>query len=139
MNFKSQPYFTPPPPPPSSCYSAIIKYRSTSETLWVWFQITSITQVTQTSWFPSTYKCYSTVVWRSPIFLAPGSGFVEDNCPMNLGWGGNDSGSNASNGEWQGEACLLTHLSLTSGCAASVLLVHSLGVRDPFCSLFSVQ
>lgn len=64
---------------------------------------------------------------------------MEDSFPMNLGWGRNDSGSNARDGEWQDEACLLTHLSLTSGCAPRVLLVHGLGVGDPFRSLLSVQ
>ena len=45
---------------------------------------------------------------------------MEDSFPMNLGWGGNGSGSNASDGERQDEARLLTHLSLTSGCVPSV-------------------
>ena len=52
---------------------------------------------------------------------------MEDSFPMNLGWGRNDSGSNARDGEWQDEACLLTHLSLTSGCEPSVLT----GPRPP--------
>ena len=50
---------------------------------------------------------------------------------MNLGWGRNDSGSNASDGEWQDEACLLTHLSLTSGCEPSVLTGPRPGGRGP--------
>ena len=45
---------------------------------------------------------------------------MEGSFPMNLGWGGNGSGSNASDGEQQDEARLLTHLSLTSGCVARV-------------------
>ena len=40
----------------------------------------------------------NTLGQRSPIFLAPGTGFVEDNFSWGV-WDG--SGSKASNGEWQ--------------------------------------
>ena len=74
----------------------------------------------------------------SPNFLAPGTGFLEDNFSMDRVWGG----------EWfrgwcepwgaAGEA-LLTHPPLTSCCAARFLtgcgpvLVCSPGVGDPWC------
>ena len=44
-------------------------------------------------------------VWqRSPTFLAPGTGSVEENFSTD-GGGGDGSGGNASNGEWQMKLC----------------------------------
>ena len=48
---------------------------------------------------------------RSPTFLAPGTGFVEDSFSMDGGGEGGAS-DNASDGEWWGEedGALITHL-----------------------------
>ena len=76
---------------------------------------------------------------RSPTFLAPGTGFVEDNFSTFWVGGGDGSGGNASDGERWGatdEAALL-RLTLTFCCAARFLTgrrpvpVRSPGARDP--------
>ena len=73
---------------------------------------------------------------RSPTFLAPGTAFVEDNFPTDLGVGcGDGSGGNASDGDRWGaadEASLACPL-LTSCCAARFLigLGRGPGVGDP--------
>ena len=58
---------------------------------------------------------------RSPTFLAPGTGFVEDNFSTDGGWGGDCSHGNASDGEGWGTAdeAFLACLPLTSCCVCS--------------------
>ena len=59
---------------------------------------------------------------RSPTFLAPGTGFMEDNFSMDRG-GGNGSGGNANDGERWGasDEASLACPRLTSCCAARFL------------------
>ena len=70
---------------------------------------------------------------RSPTFLAPETGFVEDNFSMDGGGVVADgSGGNASDGERQMKLRLLAHCPLlTSCCAAQFLTGSGPGVGDP--------
>ena len=56
-----------------------------------------------------SHKCV--LEQRPPTFLAPGTGFMEDNFALGVGRG-DGSGSNASDGAWQMKLRSLTHRSL---------------------------
>ena len=69
----------------------------------------------------------SGVAQRSPTFLAPGTGFMEDS--FSTGWGeGDGSGGNASDGERQMKLCSLAHRS-----PPAVRPGLGLGFGDPWC------
>ena len=82
-------------------------------------------------------RALCTVAQWSPTFLAPGTGFVEDNFSTDRGGGvgGDGSGSNASDGERQMNLCLLAHLLLCGLVPQPLAPVHSLVVGDPCCCL----
>ena len=70
----------------------------------------------------------------SPTFLAPGTGFLEDNFFHGRGGSGDGSGSNAKRERWgEADEASLTRPPLTSCCAAWFLTVHGLvpAVGDP--------
>ena len=77
----------------------------------------------------------------SPTFLAPGTGFMEDNFSTD-GGEGNGPGRNVSDGERWGAAheASLPHPPLTSCCAARLLMDHwrsaAQGIGDPCCTSF---
>ena len=77
---------------------------------------------------------------QSPTFLAPGTGFVEDNFSMDgarggwVGGSGDGSGNNASDGDRCGVAdeASLAHWPLPSCCAVRFLTgLRPVPVRDP--------
>ena len=92
------------------------------------------------------------LIHRSPTFLAPGTGFMEDNFSTDQGWGrGDGSSGDANDGEGRGgtgsdgerrgaagEASLAHRRPLTSCCAARFLTgrrpipVCGPGVGDPW-------
>ena len=90
------------------------------------FQSRHIGDIWDDSWgmrFIRRENCIQFLNWpfkaAVPTFLAPGTGFVEDN--FSMGRGLDSSGGNASDGEWWGTEDLLARLPLTSCCVASFL------------------
>ena len=55
----------------------------------------------------------------SPTFLAPGTGFVEDNFSTDRGWRGDGSGGNTSDGKQQMKLGSFAHHSPPAVCSGS--------------------